>query len=120
KDPARTFATLPAFKVSGTRTRDEFQGSVDIYQYSREQYVLGGPEREPYPLKADEPAHRVANVRENGALRVDFPPYSLPIIRGVIGSFKQNQQPRFVARLRRFQSRATSRGPSSKGAHVGG
>ena len=118
KDPKQNFDALPLFKVSGTRTREEFQGSVDVYQYSREQYVLGGPEREPYPLKADDPAHRVENVNENGALKVNLPPYSLTVIRGVIGSPKQNQKPRFVAPWRRPRFRRTSRDLKSAAAHT--
>lgn len=88
KDPARDFEVKPEFKTSLARTRHGFQGRVDIYQYSREQYALGGPNSEPYLLKADEPVHRVIDLREGEPLKIILPPYSLTIIRGTVENLK--------------------------------
>ena len=54
---------------------------IDVYQYSEAQYVLGGPAKDPYPIRAQEPSHKVINSARDTA-RVVLPPYSMTIVRG--------------------------------------
>jgi hypothetical protein len=82
KDPIRTFSLQPVIKTPIARQRSYFNGRVDIYQYSREQYALGGTQGNPHPVKADEPEHRFIGVRKGQPLNITLPPFSLTIIRG--------------------------------------
>ena len=88
KDPTRTFEARPLFKTPMARRSSYFKGAVDVYQYSRAQYVLGGPPREPYPVKNDDPEHRLVEVREDQPLKISLPPSSLTIIRGEVPNLK--------------------------------
>ena len=55
---------------------------IDVYQFSEAQYVLGGPAKDPYPIRAQEPSHHVINSDRAGAARMVLPPYSMTIVRG--------------------------------------
>jgi hypothetical protein len=82
KDPKRAFQTNVKFrKASGFAG---FEGSVGIFQYSSKQYLLGGPADNPYPVRADEPEHRVIQSPHTKPSRVSLPPYSLTVIRGAL------------------------------------
>lgn len=81
KDPQRAYETSMVFsgisKISGV-----FKGPIDVFQYSSLQYVLGGSAAKPYPVKADQPEHRVVPSRFPKATQITLPPYSLTVIRG--------------------------------------
>ena len=78
KDPRRPFEAKTIFRRASTGLMNDFTGSIDIYQYSGKQYILGGSEMDPHPLKADPPEHEV----KNGTTSITLPPYSLTVIRG--------------------------------------
>jgi hypothetical protein len=81
KDPKRAFPVTLIIKStdkSTDRSQKRFEGVVDVYQYSPRQYALGGSSSNPYPIKADEPEHRVTDASSP----VSLPPYSLTVIRG--------------------------------------
>ncbi len=82
KDPKRTIQTNIIFHNTRSGAHGYFLGSVDLYQYSDKQYVLGGPDSDPYPVKADEPEHRVIQSSQTKATQITLPPYSLTVIRG--------------------------------------
>lgn len=88
KDPIRTFDLRPVIKTRIAPRSGYFKGRIDIHQYSREQYALGGPQHQPYPVKADEPEHRFVDVREDQPLNISLPPFSLTIIRGPVPTLK--------------------------------
>ncbi len=73
KDPKREVAAALVTK-GGLRT---FHAGYDVYQYSSDQYALGGSATNPYPIRANEPAHS----KESSTLIV-LPPYSLTVVRG--------------------------------------
>jgi hypothetical protein len=73
KDPKRSFE----LRAIATRSL-KLEGAFDVYQYSSKQYALGGSPRSPYPVKADEPEHRVVSALSQLLL----PPYSLTVVRG--------------------------------------
>ena len=81
KDPKRAYETSMVFsgisKISGV-----FKGPIDVFQYSSLQYLLGGSAAKPYPVKADQPEHRVVPSRFPKATQITLPPYSLTVIRG--------------------------------------
>jgi hypothetical protein len=76
KDPKRAFPLTLVIKSAGGAK--SFEGAADVYQYSPRQYSLGGSGMRPYPIRADEPEHRVTDASSP----VSLPPYSLTIIRG--------------------------------------
>ena len=82
KDPKRSFQTNILFHNARSGAHGHFLGSVDLYQYSDKQYLLGGPDSDPYPLKADEPEHRVIRSSPTRVTQIALPPYSLTVIRG--------------------------------------
>jgi hypothetical protein len=82
KDPQRSFETNVIFRKASSGSTGGFDGQLDVYQYSGRQYLLGGPARNPYPLKADEPEHRMIEVSRLRPAQIALPPYSLTVIRG--------------------------------------
>lgn len=88
KDPAQVVEVQTVFSSPPSRRHGRFEGRVDIFQYSPEQYRLGGTEREPYPVKADDPAHRLVEVSFGEPLKISLPPYSLTVVRGAIANLK--------------------------------
>ncbi len=84
KDPQRAFDAHLLFK--GRRSLREFKDRVDVYQFSPKQYVLGGSQMEPRPLKADEPEHFVIDTAPSGGSRLVLPPYSVTVVRGEIAN----------------------------------
>ena len=86
KDPNRSFDANLVFRIGGSAGARSFTGNVDVYQYSRKQYELGGPANNPYPVKAEEPEHRRIDLSKTES-RVTLLPYSLTIVRGNLSSF---------------------------------
>ena len=82
KDPQRTFETNVIFRKASSESKGGLYGSLDVYQYSGRQYSLGGPVKNPYPVKADEPEHRVIQASRLRPIQISLPPYSLTVIRG--------------------------------------
>ncbi|HYR74896.1 MAG TPA: discoidin domain-containing protein [Pyrinomonadaceae bacterium] len=82
KDPQRSFETNVVFHKTTSGPSIGFDGRLDVYQYSDRQYLLGGPARNPYPLRADEPEHRVIEPSRLRPAPIALPPYSLTVIRG--------------------------------------
>lgn len=80
KDPKRAFQTN--VRVRRAAGSAGFEGTVDIFQYSSKQYLLGGPTDNPYPVRSDEPEHRVLQSSRAQPLRISLPPYSLTVVRG--------------------------------------
>jgi hypothetical protein len=81
KDPKRSFEVSLAFR-NGTSGREaKLKTPIDVYQYSEEQYLLGGPPKDPYPVRAKDPIHRV--LKSAAELKnLTLPPYSLSVVRG--------------------------------------
>jgi hypothetical protein len=85
KDPNRQLQASMTF-ANHRNDQKRFQGAVDVFQYSREQYVLGGSQMKPKPLRADDPEHLTIQASSNRPLSVKLPPYSLTVVRGEIGN----------------------------------
>ena len=84
KDPQRSFETNVIFRKASSQSTGTFDGQLDVYQYSGRQYLLGGPARNPYPVKADEPEHRMIETSRLRPIQIALPPYSLTVIRGAL------------------------------------
>jgi hypothetical protein len=82
RDPNRVFQTTLNFIDTSSGSRRGFDGSLDLYQYSSQQYVLGGVAQNPYPVKVDEPAHRI--IQSEKGTRISLPAYSLTVVRGAV------------------------------------
>ncbi|PYS34429.1 MAG: glycosyl hydrolase family 5 [Acidobacteria bacterium] len=82
KDPERAYLTTQVFQNNASGSIESFAGQLDLYQYSHNQYVLGGPPNNPYPIKADEPEHRLIQSSPPRPTSISLPPYSLTVIRG--------------------------------------
>lgn len=81
KDPKRSFQTNVVFRKA-TSDSSAFVGRIDIFQYSSKQYLLGGSVNNPYPVRADEPEHKVIQPSRKTPTQISLPPYSLTVIRG--------------------------------------
>jgi hypothetical protein len=80
KDPKQSFDLKLGFRHGGEREM-KLAPPIDIYQYSETQYVLGGPAKDPYPIRAQEPAHKIIkSTRSTNSLTL--PPFSMTIVRG--------------------------------------
>ncbi|HYX31395.1 MAG TPA: discoidin domain-containing protein [Pyrinomonadaceae bacterium] len=72
KDPKQSFNFNLSFQNSA-----RMKPPIDVYQYSATQYALGGSMRNPYPIRAEDPSHRVLESVNDFIL----PPYSLTVVR---------------------------------------
>jgi hypothetical protein len=88
KDPKRAFQTGVIFRNPLSRSTGGFLGRLDTFQYSSKQYVLGGTAGNPYPVRAEEPDHRVIQSSPSRPPQVSLPPYSLTVIRGALGPLR--------------------------------
>ena len=70
KDPNRSFDADLVFRNGGSEGARSFTGNVDVYQYSRKQYELGGPANNPYPMpflmSSDAAARKIAAIIGRG------------------------------------------------------
>jgi hypothetical protein len=80
KDSSSAHTVEVRFHNEATGSESEFEGVIDLYQYSRKQYELSANKEDPYPIKDDPPAHWTLKGSKN--LVVEVPAYSLTIIRG--------------------------------------
>ena len=81
KDPTRAYETSVVFRNAAGAT-GAFDGRLDIFQYSSKQYLLGGPASNPFPVRADEPEHRIVESSRMKPAPISLPPYSLTVVRG--------------------------------------
>jgi hypothetical protein len=91
KDPVRSFSLHSIVFRSRSGTAANFRGPVDLFQFSPAQYQLNADPNDPYPIKADPPAHTV--VQSDQANSLALPPYSLTVVRGA--------GPRLAAQIRK-------------------
>lgn len=85
KDPKDAYETNIAFRNTSTGSTGSFSGKLDVYQFSGQQYLLGGTSDNPYPIKSEPPAHKVVGSAYRALTQVSLPPYSLTVIRGKLG-----------------------------------
>ena len=84
KDPKRAFSTNLIFRNTVSGAAAGFHGPLDLYQYSSQQYLLGGSPDNPYPIRAEEPDHKVIQSSNPKRMQISLPPYSLTVIRGAL------------------------------------
>jgi hypothetical protein len=78
KHPNRAARLSVQFNFSGAPSQVSFAGSVDVMQFSREQYVWHDDGPNGYPIRSLPPAH----FTREASLFYDLPPYSLTVLRG--------------------------------------
>jgi hypothetical protein len=83
KSPKKSFGLQLAFRHDADR-EVRMAPPIDVYQYSEAQYLLGGPAKDPYPIRAREPSHKIINSRRSGDPQIVLPPYSMTIVRGKV------------------------------------
>jgi hypothetical protein len=72
-----------AFRRSTNAREAKLKPPIDVYQYSEAQYQLGGSLKDPYPIRAHEPRHKL--LQSTKALQsLSLPPYSLTVVRGAL------------------------------------
>jgi hypothetical protein len=81
KDPRSSYQTRVVFRTAGGADIG-FDGRLEVFQYSREQYLLGGPPGDPYPVRAEEPAHQIMQSTQTKPAQISLPSYSLTVVRG--------------------------------------
>src|SRR5439155_26056277 len=75
KDPKRAYETRLLFR-NATGAVGGFDGQLEMFQFSSKQYLLGGPKDNPYPVRADDPEHKVIRPSP-GLTPISLPAYSL-------------------------------------------
>jgi hypothetical protein len=80
KDPKRSFNVQVVSRNDSLKGNSLIKAPIDLYQYSEEQYLLGGPANNPYPVRAEDPAHKVVESLSD----ITLPPYSLTVLRGAL------------------------------------
>ena len=80
KDSSNAHTVEVRFHNEDSGSESEFEGTIDLYQYSRKQYELSADQQEPYPIKDQPPEHRT--LRGSTALVMQLPAYSITVIRG--------------------------------------
>jgi len=83
KDPNRSFDASLNFRADPHSPNVKMQGPIDLYQYSRQQYELGGPATNPYPIRAEDPIHTVIDSFGSSS-GIMLPPYSITVVRGAL------------------------------------
>jgi hypothetical protein len=79
KDPERVYNVQVRFRNEATKTIATFAGPLELYQYSQAQYVLNDDQQNPFPIKADPPAHTTIS---NPSAAVELPAFSITVLRG--------------------------------------
>ena len=79
KDSSNAHTVEVRFHNQGSGSVSEFEGAIDLYQYSRKQYELS-VDKQPYPIKDQPPEHEI--LRGTTALALQLPAYSMTVIRG--------------------------------------
>ena len=78
KHPKRTARLNVQFNLSGTRPQVSFAGSVDVIQFSREQYLWHDDGPNSHPIRSLPPTH----FTQQAPSFYNLPPYSLTVLRG--------------------------------------
>ena len=78
KHPNRTARLSVQFNFSGAQPPVTFTGSVDVTQFSREQYLWYDDGPNGHPIRSLPPAH----LTQQASSFYDLPPYSLTVLRG--------------------------------------
>jgi hypothetical protein len=78
KHPNRTARLNVQFNLSGTRPQVSFAGSVDVIQFSREQYAWHEDGPNGRPIRSLPPAR----FSQEASSFYELPPYSLTVLRG--------------------------------------
>ena len=81
KDPSNAHTVEVRFHDEASRLDSGFEGNIDLYQYSKEQYELSADKDKPYPIKDQPPAYRT--LRGSTDMVVRLPAYSMTIMRGI-------------------------------------
>jgi len=79
KDPTRAYETNIMFRNTVTGAVSTFEGQIDLFQYSGQQYQLNSDHDNPVPIKANPPVHIA--IRPDTSV-ITLPPYSLTVVRG--------------------------------------
>ena len=90
RDPNRAFQTSVIFRNTVAGSVGSFDGPLDLYQYSAQQYLLGGPPDNPYPVRSDEPEHKIIQSSDSQATQISLPPHSLTVVRGTGPRLEEN------------------------------
>src|SRR5258708_14884337 len=77
-----TYETSVVFQNASLRKASTFRGRVDLFQFTGAQYQLNSDPKNPFPIKAEPPEHRVIEKVESKT--ITLPAYSLTVIRGGI------------------------------------
>jgi hypothetical protein len=80
KDSSNAHTVQVRFYDQSSGSESEFEGAIDLYQYSRKQYELSEDKQEPYPTKDQPPEHQTLGA--SMALVVQLPAYSITVMRG--------------------------------------
>jgi len=134
KDSKRACETNIVFRNTLSGSAGRFSGALDMYQYSGQQYVLGGTADNPHPIKSEPPEHRVLQSPDPEQTQVSLPPYSLTVLRGALSPVWIKVNLRNVtdffkvscrihhrgSRSRSLESRPTWHDRQSGGQRVGG
>src|SRR5215471_4053510 len=78
KDPKQTFDVRLVSRNDAAKGNSLLKAPIDLYQYSEEQYLLGGPANNPYPVRAEDPVHKVVESLSD----ITLPPFSMTVLRG--------------------------------------
>ena len=80
KDSSNGHTVQVKFHNDASGSESEFDGAIDLYQYSRKQYELSADKQEPYPTWDQPPEHQTLPGSTISA--VELPAYSITVIRG--------------------------------------
>ncbi len=86
RDPNRVFQVNAIFHNTSSGSVAGFYGPLDLYQLSSQQYLLGGPKDNPFPVRSDEPEHKIVQSSDLQNAQVSLPPHSLTVIRGRVSN----------------------------------
>ena len=92
KVPDRAYKVQVQFRNEASGAVSSFVGPIDRFQFSSPQYVLNDDPKNPYPIKADPPAHIV--VQSDQTSSFELPAYSLTVIRGAGPTLKPQSRNR--------------------------
>ena len=84
KDPDHARMIEVKFHQEADDSDLEFEGPIDLYQYSKKQFELSSDQLEPYPIRDQPPEHQTIQSGLHQAIWL--PAYSLTIVRGRIDS----------------------------------
>ena len=82
RDPSRVFQVSVIFRNTSSGSVGGFHGPLDLYQFSSQQYLLGGSLDNPYPVRSGEPAHTVLQSLDSAPTLITLPPTSITVVRG--------------------------------------